>query len=177
MDLASQFSPELPKRCSLIAETLQTLIEGIQSGYWKDYLPGERELSERLQVSRPTLRSALEELQGKGWISIASRRRTRILTRDGEEQRSGERKIISVLCSDHLANSSTQGTFMIDVLRDKLSKAGCEVEFHSSRACFSSRPSRALEKLVKAHPSAAWMVLGSREPTQRWFYRQDSSSS
>lgn len=172
MKLDPRPSPALPKHCSLIAETVQSLSEGIQSGFWKDYLPGERELSERLQVSRPTLRSALKELQRTGWLSVSPRQRRRIIVKGSHDLAANERKIIAVLCSDSFTDSSTPITFVMDVLRDKLTKAGFVVEFHSNRACFSSRPAKALAKLVKNHPSVAWLVLGSKEPLQRWFVRQ-----
>lgn len=164
-------SPTLPKHCSLIAETVQSLSEGIRSGFWKDNLPGERELSESMQVSRPTLRSALKELQRMGWLSVAPRQRRQIIFKEAHNQAENERKVIAVLCSDSFTDSSTPITFVMDVLRDKLTKAGFVVEFHSNRACFSARPAKALAKLVKDNPSVAWLVLGSKEPLQRWFVR------
>lgn len=168
----SRPSPTLPKHGSLIAETVKSLREGIQSGFWTDFLPGERELSEFLQVSRPTLRSALKELQRMGWLSVSPRRRRQITFQGARGNARNKRRVIAVLCSDSFADSSTPITFVMDVLRDKLTKAGFVVEFHSKRACFSSRPAKALEKLVGEHPSAAWLLLGSKEPLQRWFVRQ-----
>ncbi len=164
-------SPALPKHCSLVAETVQSLSEGIRSGYWKGYLPGERELSERLQVSRRTLRSALEELQRMGWISVSPRQRRRIIAKGSIGPVRDEEGVIAVLCSDSFADVSTPITFVMDVLRDKLSKAGFVVEFHSKRACFSSRPAKALDQLVDEYPAAAWLLLGSKEPLQRCFVR------
>ncbi len=151
---------------------MKSLGEGIQSGFWTDYLPGERELSERLQVSRPTLRSALKELERRGWLSVAPRRRRRILFQSVDQQSGNGRKVIGVLCPDSFADSSTPISFVMEVLRNKLGGAGFVVVFHSKRACFSSRPNKALGKLVGEHPSAAWLLLGSKEPIQRWFVRQ-----
>ncbi len=61
---------------------------------------------------------------------------------------------------------------ILDTLREKLTRAGCHIELHSSRAGFSSRPAAALEKLVRQHPATAWLILGSKEPMQRWLIRQ-----
>ena len=47
-------------------QTLEVVREGIAAGLWKNQLPGERELSRRLQVSRPTLRTALKLLDRVG---------------------------------------------------------------------------------------------------------------
>lgn len=172
MTIENPPGPDLPEHCSLVTETVQSLSEGIQSGYWKGSLPGERELKEYLQVSRRTLRAALSELQRLGVISVSPRQRRRIVVKDVGHHHGIEQRVVTVLCSDSFTDASTPITFMMDVLRDKLTKAGFVVEFHSNRACFSARPTKALDKLVKNHPSVAWLVLGSKEPLQRWFVRQ-----
>jgi len=40
----------LPQRCSLIAETVESLRSGIEAGHWLDTLPGES--AERTTASR-----------------------------------------------------------------------------------------------------------------------------
>ena len=50
-------TPTLPKRLSLVAQSVNSLREGIASGHWRQHLPGERELCEALQISRRTLPS------------------------------------------------------------------------------------------------------------------------
>ena len=72
-------SEELPRRRSLIDETARTLRLAIARGTWVEFLPGERELSRRFQVSRPTLRAALGELSRDGEIERSPRQRCRIL--------------------------------------------------------------------------------------------------
>jgi DNA-binding GntR family transcriptional regulator len=52
----------LPQRASLVAQTVEVLREAIAAGEWPQWLPGELELTDRLQVSRVTLRAALTRI-------------------------------------------------------------------------------------------------------------------
>ncbi len=69
----------LPKRHSMIEQTTQTLRRGLLAGWWSSFLPSERKLAAELQVSRPTLRLALDQLGQEGLIEITHGRKTRIL--------------------------------------------------------------------------------------------------
>jgi GntR family transcriptional regulator, negative regulator for fad regulon and positive regulator of fabA len=57
------------------------LIETILNGTFpiNSHLPGERELSEILGVTRPTLREALQRLSRDGWVEIHQGKPTRVL--------------------------------------------------------------------------------------------------
>ena len=162
-------TPALPKRLSLVAQTEKSLREGIRTGHWKENLPGERELCEYLQVSRRTLRAALGELQRTGWLDVSQRQRRRIRASRAALPAAVQKKTIAVLSPWSFHALSMPMTFVMDALRDKLAKAGCVVEFHFNRACFSAHPARALAKLVESHPATVWLVFGSKEPMQRWF--------
>ena len=64
---------------AVIAET--RLIESILNGSFpiNSHLPGERELSDSLGVTRPTLREALQRLARDGWVEIHQGKPTRIM--------------------------------------------------------------------------------------------------
>lgn len=162
----------LPHRCSLIAETVESLRNGISSGYWQEYLPGERILSEHLQVSRNTLRTALKKLEKEKWLEVSQGKRRRINA--NYASRSGEmnQRIVGVVSPVPITSMGSSILLLLDVLRSNLSRAGFSMEIHSDSACYSSRPARALKKLVSKHPSTVWMLLHSKEHTERWFVRQ-----
>ncbi|HYF36644.1 MAG TPA: substrate-binding domain-containing protein [Prosthecobacter sp.] len=157
---------------SLVSQTIQSLDEGIRAGQWKAGLPSERELSKHLQVSRTTIRAALEELQRKGWLNVSNRKGRSIVTRRATRAVSAPKKEIAVLSPRPHSAMTSLTKSALDMLREKLAKAGYITELHVNAACFSGNPARALEQLVRAHPSAVWVVLGSKEPPQRWFIRQ-----
>lgn len=165
-------SPTLPRRVSLVAQTVQSLSEGIEGGHWQAQLPSERELCKHLQVSRTTLRSALEELQRKGWLDVSHRKCRRIKTKRVARARSTLGKEIVVLSPRPYAAMSATTMCALDVLRDKLAKVGCTAVIHVNPACFSGNPAPAMDQVVRAHPAAVWVVLGSKEPLQRWFIRK-----
>ncbi len=60
--------------------TYARLIDAILDGTFSagSVLPGERELADRLGVTRSTLREALQRLAANGWLDIQQGRRTRV---------------------------------------------------------------------------------------------------
>ena len=164
--------PLLPQRLSLVAQTVQSLRKGIRTGHWRQQLPPERELSGLLQVSRPTLRAALHELEREGWLDVAQRQRRRIKPKRTAQGTSTQKRVIAVLSPCTFLALPPPMAFVMDALRERLTKAGCSVEFHVNRACFSTKPVHTLQKLVQHHPAVVWLVFGSKEPMQRWFIRR-----
>jgi len=171
MKIASTSPLVLPRRLSLVAQTAQSLREGVRTGLWRKQLPGERELCERLQVSRRTLRAALEELQHQGWLEVTQRHRRRIRTRRHTTKLEGQKRVVGVLSTWPFLKLHSPMTLVVDALRDQIAADGGTLEFHANRACFSAQPAQALNKLVQNHPATVWLVIGSKEPMQRWFIR------
>ena len=66
---------EMPHRQNLVESAVQVLISRLDSGRWVGFLPGERALCEELQISRPTLRKALEVLEREGRVEVTQGRR------------------------------------------------------------------------------------------------------
>ncbi|MDZ4287920.1 MAG: substrate-binding domain-containing protein [Prosthecobacter sp.] len=166
-------TPKLPKRLSLVAQTVDSLREGIQKGHWRDHLPAERELCESLQVSRRTLRSALQELQRIGWLEVSGRQRRRIKSRRNHSHSAGlGKKVIGILMPRSFLSLSSRISFVMDALRAKLTAAGCVVQFHINPALYTAKPDRALAQFMAEHQATVWIVLSAQEPMQRWLNRQ-----
>ena len=161
--------PAPPRRLSLVTQTVQSLREGMQSGYWQAQLPGERELCAHLQVSRRTLRAALTILQQQGCFKTARGRRRRIQESKGKDKTKPGRKILAVLSANAFLAMPPTTMLVLEELRDKLAQVGYAVELHVNRACFAARPQRALQEVTQQHPATAWLIFGSKEPMQRWF--------
>ena len=58
----------------------QQIIENILSGHYPpgSFLPAERRLAEKLGVTRPTIREALQRLAGEGWLTIRHGKATEV---------------------------------------------------------------------------------------------------
>jgi DNA-binding GntR family transcriptional regulator len=110
-------TPPLPKRLSLVAQTVESLCEGIRTGYWTGHLPGERELCQHLEVSRRTIGAALLELQRQGWIVVTQRQRRRISRRPGSDSIAGSKRLIGVLSAWPMQRMSQQTLLVMDALR------------------------------------------------------------
>ncbi len=160
-----------PRRVALADLTAQSLREALHAGHWQGHLPGERELSAHLQVSRSTLRTALDELEREGLLEVDARRRRRIRL-DQAETPSAHSRVIAVLSARPLLEMTTASVVMVDELREKLAQAGFRLAIHVQPSCFSAQPARALEALTERVPAAAWLLFGSLEPMQRWFVRR-----
>ena len=171
MKPAPAFSPKLPQRLSLASQTARNLREAMDEGHWLGHLPGERELCARLQVSRGTVRAALDELQREGRLDVRERRRRRI-TMKPSMNRGGARRVIGVITPRPLLAMPVASVVMVDELRDQLWRAGFSLEIHVSKACFAAQPARALEALTTRSPAAAWLLFGSLKPVQNWFLRR-----
>ncbi len=169
-------TPRLPKRLSLVVQTVESLREGIRQGHWQGHLPGERALAEHLQVSRRTLRAALDELQRQGWLEVTQRQRRSISPQHVQAPAAPSRKVVAVLMPGSFLSLPTRIAFVMDTLRRKLTAAGCEVQFHSQPAFYTGPAGRGLAAFVAQHPATVWLVLSAQAGLQQWFSQQAFST-
>jgi len=152
----------LPRQ-SLSQRAARWLSEAIAKGEWVDVLPGERALCQRLEVSRPVLREALQHLENTGAISCEPNRPRRILSAAHGSFRA-KPKVIFLVGSEHLLEKNPNEP-LITVTSESLSKHGIETEV---RTHTSARP--LLEK--KDVRDTLWVLVTVSEPTQRWFFER-----
>lgn len=163
--------PALPRRITLVEQTVETLRAGIRSGHWAEALPGERKLCAELQIGRHTLRAALAELQRHGWLKNATGRQRTIHPKRTRTTTSPRPRQVIMLAPSAPSLMTMRGLVELALVRDLLIKAGYEVETCINGPCFSTKPDRALVELTRQHPDANWFVLGSKAPMQQWMVR------
>jgi DNA-binding LacI/PurR family transcriptional regulator len=159
----------MPQRASLVAQILAVLKDGIRAGLWKGQLPGEMALCERLQVSRVTLRAALDHLQREKWCTARQGKRRSILFSPLQDPETRRRDAVVLLSPLPLQKLPASAMFWVDSLRGHLATAGYHLEFVSSAAAYSHHPQGTLESLVHKSQAAGWVLYVSTEPLQQWF--------
>lgn len=158
----------IPKRISLVAQTLDLLRSSIQSGIWQAHLPSEASLCAKYQVSRSTLRQALTQLTREGYVKGGQGRRRRIVKKT-KIQTDRELQTVAFLTPYALHELPTYMLYSLDELRDHLFEAGLRLEVHVRQNVYSARPDKALEELIHTARPAAWILYHSTPQMQRWF--------
>lgn len=162
----------LPLRHSLANQMADILRQEIQRGGWKDWLPGERALCEKYQVSRNTLRSALAQLKRAGVIKPMHGAGNRILESASPEAPHLRSRDVALLSPEPLERLRPMLTLWIDELRAMLSERGCRLHVFHGRQYFRTNPGRALQRLIADNPHGCWILTLSNAAIQRWFAKQ-----
>lgn len=161
----------LPQRNSLVSQTANFLRTEIQRGAWREYLPGERALCEALQVSRNTLRAALEQLKRDGVVRSEHGAGNRVLQRPSHKTDELRGRDVALLSPAALERLRPTMTLWIDELRALLSERNCRLHVFHGPQYFRANPAVALKKLVAQNPHGCWVLVLSNASTQRWFDR------
>ena len=169
---SSAHRPRSLRRASLVETAAQVLLTHLDSGRWTEFLPGEWALCEELQISRPTLRQALQVLERKGRLKVSQGRQRRIIRRRDAGISAVQREVIGLLSPVPMQALPPFVLFWIDEVRSDLAREGYRLEFHTSAAGTTRRPGRALERLVHGATAAVWILLLAPPPVQQWFQEQ-----
>lgn len=167
--------PQLPKRQSLVSQTVELLRREIEQGTWREWLPAERALCAMLQVSRNTLRRAISQLAADGVVSSRHGAGTRIMRAPAlaaaTAAAAGNRDV-ALLSPDPVELLRPTQALWIDELRAMLSERGVRLHVFHGRQYFRANPGLALHKLVAQQPHGCWILTLSTLAVQEWFLRE-----
>ena len=158
---------QLPHKTSLVSQTAAILREEILSGAWEKWLPGEHELCAELQVSRVTLRAALDQLRREGRVRSSRGKRREVV--NAPKRRASSSREVAVLMPASLETTEPFTMFWIDSLREQLGAAGYHLGVHARRAAYSRHPARTLTTLMERVRPAAWVLCDSTAQIQHRF--------
>jgi len=161
-----------PERPNLIAQTVNAIRESILAGSWDDRLPGERELCRLLQISRPTLRAALQILAREGFIAINPGKRSSILSDAPAIPCSSARSCVALVSKLPLHLLSRNRLFLVDYLQRVLQEQGLDLEIVTHPAFGTQRPAAALNHLAERGSYKAFVLLTCSREVQNWFGSQ-----
>ncbi|MEX1048910.1 MAG: substrate-binding domain-containing protein [Akkermansiaceae bacterium] len=145
------------------------LREGIRQSHWTGHLPSEKHLCREFQVSRMTLRKALEGLREEGLIQLGGRgkfHRILVLPTPGPVTTG---RIVRLLTSFHQVSWASTDHLLLEGITERLSKSGLEVQIEHRPGVFSHFNATALESLYSLPNTAAWVLFHASEEIQRWF--------
>ncbi|QQL44939.1 substrate-binding domain-containing protein [Sulfuriroseicoccus oceanibius] len=170
-------SAPVPKRISLLAQTVNSIRNQIYDGSWGQYLPPERTLCERLQISRSTLRRALEKVAAEGLIDLggSGKRRTILAKPDPERARLPEEYTntthrIVWLSQTPLAEMSSINIRLIASLQARLAQRNCTLSIIQLPERVREKPERHMDRWMGDIEADAWILHWMPEPVQRWFH-------
>lgn len=140
-------------------------------GAWTDYLPGERPLCELLQISRPTLRRALQLLTAEGLVAIQQGKRCKILRRSNRVSRA-PKHLVALIMSEPMSHLSPATFEGIAEMRQHLARSGFTTEI---LVCHSRNPRsqvRTIENFLTQNAVFCSVLVSMGQAVQYWFAQQ-----
>lgn len=159
---------DLPRRQSLSAQAADSLRKAIARRTWAEFLPSERRLCDLLQVSRPTIRTALRLLEQENVIEIHQGRRNRLVRRlsvaGGTQPR-----LIALVSHAPIARASLTAYLGISSMREQLARHGfATAEFVCQGRSPRARRNR-LEAYLRQNRVFCCVLLSVSRELQAWF--------
>lgn len=176
--LAAQFEPFLTTQTSrmkpsdfsartVAGQAAEFLRDSLRAGRWRRQMPSERALAEEMRVSRPTLRKAMEELAGEGWLAKTQGHLSRILTRNTPG--AVRQKQVVMLVGHHELQKDWYAMGFIETIRRQLAVEGVRLELVSSEKLHWANSAVFLKRLVRQYTPQAWILQSQTDTVQRWF--------
>jgi DNA-binding LacI/PurR family transcriptional regulator len=158
---------DLPQRLSLSAQTATAIRKAIEANAWQDFLPSERRLCDMFQVSRPTVRTALQQLAKEGLIEIHQGRRNRLLA---TARTAAPRSRLVVLVSHQPMSQMTLTSYQgISEMRTHLAEHGFATEVFVCPAQSAKVQQRKLDVFLRQNRVFCCVLLSLSKELQEWF--------
>ena len=159
----------IPRRMLLSDQAAAVLRKGIEGGRWGGSLPSEVELCRELQVSRVTLRRALGQLVRERRLEPGGRGRHHRICAKKTQRAAEVGKTLRVLMPYSLPELGSVSHEALVELGARIAAQGYRMEFEHRPMLFKRHRPAELERLDALPDTAAWLLLFSTEPMQRWF--------
>lgn len=163
----------LPKDRTL--QTADILKNEITTGRFIKHLPGERELARRMNVSRKTLRKAIELLESEEWLEPARPGRRRQI-HNGALSKSAPRhraslahKRIVIVAPNALDQMGGAEKLFQSELNRLCSKSSVDLMHRHIDVRHMDQPGHRLAEFVEKHPAELYLLQHSSLAMQRWF--------
>jgi LacI family transcriptional regulator len=159
---------DLPRRLSLSAQAAAAIRKAIEEHCWRDFLPSERRLCEMLQVSRPTIRTALRLLAQEGLIEIRQGRRDRLLSRP-RSARPAKSRLVMLVTHQPISRTSFTAYQGISEMRAHLAEHGFTTEVFVCPPGSAAAQRRRLETMLRQTRVFCCVLLSVSRELQEFF--------
>lgn len=162
------------ERTALAVRVAEKITEELKTGRWIGYLPGERQLASLFQVSRPTLRAALAELEKKGLLRTAQGLRREIvggMHRVADTRSSGSATVV-MLSPRPVESIDPFVILQLESLRELLARRGLTLSIEVRPSCYGQDAAGALRRLLAEIKAGVWLLWSSTRVMQGWFSGQ-----
>ena len=155
--------PPRPSMATYAAEIVRRLLD---SGEWQGELPGERPLSERVGVSRPTLHRALRLLEKEG--RLAWRRNAPwVILKGGAGAPTSRRAVF--LCPFKLEELDPFSLHQFALLSNYAAERGLHFDIQTVPSVAATAAHKILEALHRKMNPTIWILYRCSPACQRWF--------
>lgn len=159
---------ELPRRVSLAAQAANAIRKAVVERAWEEFLPSERRLCELFQVSRPTIRTALQELGREGLVQIQHGKRNRIL-RHGDQAAAAPSRLVILVAHEPIEHMTLTAYRGIAEMRAHLAEQGFTTETLVCPPQSAAAQGRKLEAFLRQNRALCFVLLSLRRELQEWF--------
>lgn len=159
---------QIPRRYSLATQAAAGIREGILDGTWTEVLPGERNLCRFLQISRPTLRAAMDILRHEGLIRVRGRRSTEIVA-SGIMRRPRDPGAVVLLTGRPLHRQSADKVAFVGELQQALTRSGLRLVIVEDRHLERDHPQRTVDKIIREHKAVCYVLMTVSSAVQVFF--------
>ena len=167
--MSSSTAPfDIPRRLSLSAQAAASIRKAVDDGTWKEYLPSERRLCELLQISRPTIRTALHLLAREGLLDIRQGRRNRLLS-NATEATPHQSRLVGLVTHEPVSHVSLTAYQGISEMRAHLAEHGFATEILLCPPRSARAQRRKLEEFVRRNRVFCCVLLSVSKELQEWF--------
>ncbi len=166
-----------PRRLLLADQVAQSIEKEIDAQRWCEWLPSERTLQRVLNVSRQTVRAALERLVASRRIIVKPYRGYQIAAATKSKKRgrafSSTRREVGVICSERVYGMPPRFIQVLDVFRALCAEGGLNVDVLEGQRFMRTDPGRLMPRLVRSTPKACWILVLANRRLQQWFEKSE----
>jgi DNA-binding LacI/PurR family transcriptional regulator len=158
----------IPRRLSLSAQAAAAIQKAVQENVWQEFLPSERRLCEMFKVSRPTIRTALQQLAQEGLIEIHHGRRNRLLQVPKPEPEIQTRLVV-LISHQPIAQMALTAYQGISEMRAYLAEQGFTTETFVCPSGSAATQRRKMETFLRQNRVLCCVLLSLSKELQEWF--------